>query len=168
MNLRSLSGIALAALLALGAHAQAQEAAGEGTEETVTVITSDRLTFDYKNKYALFESNVVVTDPEMKLTAENLLVTFDDEGDAKTIKAEGKVRISQDDKVAVAKKVTYNVPEGKIIMTGDPKVQRGRDILTGDTITFWRDQDKMICEPRARLVIYPEKGRGKERLLGEY
>jgi hypothetical protein len=33
---------------------------------------------------------------------------------------------------------------------------QGRNILEGEVITFWRDQQRLECKPRARLVIYSE------------
>ncbi len=33
---------------------------------------------------------------------------------------------------------------------------QGRNILEGEVITFWRDEQKLECKPRARLVVYSE------------
>ena len=41
----------------------------------------------------------------------------------------------------------------EVILTGDAEVRRGRDIVSGDRITFWLDKERMTCEP-GRLVIY--------------
>jgi hypothetical protein len=49
-------------------------------------------------------------------------------------------------------------------------VMRGKDLLVGDKITFWRDEQRMLVEtaagrtpspqqPGARLILYPEDGR---------
>lgn len=155
---------------AVAAEAQAPApAAGGGAEPfaDVTVITSERLTFDYKKQYALFEENVVVTDPEMQLASDKLTVKFDESGGARTIKAEGRVTITQADKTAQSQVATYDVESGKIVLAGQPRVTRGRDTLEGDVITYWRGQNKMICQPRARLVIYPDKGGVKDSIVGE-
>ncbi|OQA27416.1 MAG: OstA-like protein [Verrucomicrobia bacterium ADurb.Bin345] len=131
------------------------------------MITSDRLTFDYKQKYALFENNVLVTDPEMQLACDKLLVNFDETGKAKSIKAEGRVTITQEDKTAHAGVATYDMETGKIVLAQKPRVLRGRDMLEGELITYWRDDNRMICQPQARLVIYPEQGGAKDGFLGE-
>ena len=133
----------------------------------VTVITSDRLTFDYDNQFALFEGNVVVTDPEMKLTANKMNVTFNDKSEVEAIDATGDVRIQQEDKVANAGEARYDVKTGQIVLKDNPRVRRGNDLLQGDVITFWRDENKMICEPRARLVIFPDKDNSRDKLFGE-
>jgi lipopolysaccharide transport protein LptA len=160
-----LSGI-LWTLLLSGSDARAA-AANEEAVGTVTVITSDRLTFDYKKRFALFEHNVLVTDPEMQLACDKLLVTFDEAGKAKNIKAEGRVTIKQEDKTAHAGLATYDLDGGKIVLSDKPRVLRGRDVLEGELITFWRDDNRMICQPNARLVIYPEQGGMKDVFLGD-
>jgi lipopolysaccharide export system protein LptA len=133
----------------------------------VTVITSEKLTFDYRNHFAVFEKDVVVTDPEMQLTSEKLTVQFNEKGDAEVIKAEGNVHISQLDKSATSQVATYDVATGRIVLAGKPKVLRGNDTLEGEVITYWRDENKMTCTTRARLVIHPGKSGSRTSLLGE-
>ncbi len=126
-------------------------------EADATVITSTRLTFDQKEQYALFEENVEVTDPSLHLVSDRLTVFFDEDNQAKSIEALGNVVITQEDTIAWAQKATYEVPSGKIFLEGSPRIRRGRDVLEGDTITFWRDDNRMICEPHARLVLFPDQ-----------
>ncbi|MBU1694377.1 MAG: hypothetical protein KKC51_10495 [Verrucomicrobia bacterium] len=154
-------GLARTAAPAVAAGAAAAE------EEPVTVITSDRLTFDSNQRVALFEHNVLVTDAKMQLAADKLTVQFDDKGQAKTIKAEGRVTITQLDRTAQSEQALYDVPTGKIVLTGKPRVTRGRDVLEGEIITYWRNEDRMICQPGARLLIYPEKGGLQDQFRGE-
>lgn len=124
---------------------------------TATVITADKLTFDYLKKFALFENNVVVNDPRLQLSANRLTVIFTESGGAQTIKAEGKVLLTQGDKKARGDVATYDVVSGRIVLAGGPpQVMQGRNILEGEVITFWRDQQRVECKPRARLVVYSE------------
>lgn len=152
----------LGALLALaGCALCAQGAAAESNEAEaadVTVVTADSLTFDHEQRYAIFDKNVVVNDPRMKLTSEQLTLRFNEEGEASLIEAEGKVVLLQDDKRATAGKAVYDVLTGKIVLRMKPRVERGKDYLEGDVITFWRDENRMVCQPNARLVITPQSG----------
>lgn len=168
--LRGAGGVVLGAALWVGvalAPARAEPPAGEleGAAD-LTVITSEKLTFDYQRHFAFFEQDVVVVDPEMKLFADKMTVLFSASNRVTEIKAEGRVYIVQADKQARADIALYNVVQGVIVLTGKPQVTRGQDILTGDKITFWRDQNKMIVEPRARLVIHPD-GEAPRTLTGE-
>ena len=159
--------------------ADAQEAAPAAVEESVketaltadtaavTVITSEKLTFDHKKQFAEFEANVVVTDPSMTLTADYMKVWFDADNQVKIIEAKGHVYIRQLETEAWAGRAEYLVSEGKIVLREKPKMTRGKDLLTGDVITFFREENKMVVTPRARLVIFPEKGQSNFSLTGE-
>lgn len=152
--------VAVAAVLGAGVPARAAlEDDGRSLEASpnATVVTADKLTFDYIKKFALFENNVLVNDPRMQLSANRLTIIFTEDGGAQTIKAEGKVLLTQGDKKARADLATYDVVSGRIVLAGGPpQVMQGRNILEGEVITFWRDQQKLECKPRARLVIYSE------------
>lgn len=139
---------------------------GQQAEEGMTVVTSDKLTFDYKKQYALFEGNVVVTDPSMRLQADNMIIKFDADNEVQSIVAKNNVTIDHEGSIAESDVAAYDVTKGKIVLEGNPRVHRGRDLLTGDKITFWRDENKMVCEPRAQLIIYPQEGGTRQKLLG--
>lgn len=158
----------LGLLLATGSVGAADKDAAKKTEgeEEVTIITSDKLTADYKQHYALFEGTVVVTDPQMQLTSDRLTVTFDANNKIKTLKADGKVNIRQTDKLAKADTATYDIDSGKVVLTGKPRVMRGKDMLEGDEITMFRNESRILVHPRARLVVYPERGGAREQFFG--
>jgi lipopolysaccharide export system protein LptA len=165
MNRRVALAAGLAAAVVMAAGASAQDLKVDG--DNLTVITSDRLTFDYQKQFALFEKNVVVVDPEMRLYADRMTVRFGADNRAQEIKAEGRVHIIQADKESRSELAIYNLVQGVIILTGKPQVTRGKDILTGDKITFWRDQNRMIVEPRARLILQSDAGDGRPSIKGE-
>ena len=138
---------------------------GMEDSDQVTVITSEKLTFDYKQKFALFEDDVVAVDPQMKLTCNKLVVWFDKDGEAKVIKAEGNVRMAQDDKVAESGEAVYDLRKRKVVLTKSPRVQQGRDFLEGTVITYHMDAQVMVCEPQAKLVMFPSGDGPRERVL---
>ena len=93
---RTIASLLFAALMAPGSGLMAQEVpaatvplkaapvapvAKARKSDEVTVITSDRLLYDYKNAFAVFDDNVVVIDPDLKLTSDHLLVRFDENGE---------------------------------------------------------------------------------------
>ncbi len=162
-----LCGLVTLSLLAVPATALEIEDDFQIDEAEATVITSERLTFDQTHQYALFEENVEVVDASMRMTADRLTVFFDENNQAEMIEAVGNVVMEQEDTTAWARKATYRVEEGTIFLEGSPRIQRGRDMLEGDTITFWREDNRMICEPRARLVLFPDEGGSRDFLWGE-
>jgi lipopolysaccharide transport protein LptA len=128
-----------------------------GAETNSTVITSTRLNYDQEKRTAIFEDQVVVTDPRVKITADKLTVLFSGDNKVTAIEAEGTVVIRQDEKIATGEKARYEVDEGKFVLTGHPKVQNGRDLLSADIVTFWRNTNRIQCEPHARLEIRTEQ-----------
>ena len=144
------------------------------SEEQNTVITSDRLFYDYKQKFALFQTNVVVVDPRIKITADQMTVFFDESNKVAAIKCESagnnRVHISQEDKVASSTLATYEVKSGNITLTGgSPEVISGHDRMTGDPIIFNRDNNTVSVPgttERPRLVIVPGDAGGPSDLLG--
>ena len=160
--------VGLAAAWLAGGAPRAQAALADDGQSleaspSATVITADKLTFDYLQKFALFENNVVVNDPRLQLRANKLTIIFTEAGGAQTIKAEGKVLLTQDDKKARADLATYDVVSGKIVLAGGPpQMMQGRNILEGEIITFWRDEQRLECKPNARLVVYPDDFEGAD------
>ena len=128
--------------------------------DEVTVITSDRLLYDYKNAFAVFEDNVVVIDPDLKLTSDHLLVRFDENGEVESLEAKGQVYIQQEGLTARSELATYDVKKATIILQVNPMVQREGAMLTGDKIIYYRDEGRLECFPNARLII-PSDKRGK-------
>ncbi len=139
----------------------------EMDESNATIITSTRLIFDQQKQWAVFEENVRVQDQTLEMVADRLTVYFDDQNQAKRIEAVGNVQIWEEETRAWAGKASYDVATGGIVMEEQPRIRRGRDLLEGETITFWRDTQKLICEPQARLVFFPEEGTSQGWLFGE-
>lgn len=138
-------------------------------EEEVTVITSDRLIYDYRQKFALFETNVVVVDPRIKITADKMTVFFSASNKVTHIKCEHHVTISQADKSARADLATYDVASGDIVLTGGkPEVWSGKNKLSGDPIVFNRDRNTVRVEgtgEKPRLTIVPGQNGGSKELM---
>jgi lipopolysaccharide transport protein LptA len=151
----------LAAVLAVAAAAVWAQEAPEGTNSTV--ITSRKLTYDYRNRYATFEGDVVVTDPGVRMEADRMTVLFNTEGAPDKVVAVGNVRIEQADKRAVCGRAVYQVTLGRLDLSEKPVVRRGQDILRGKTITFWRNEDRMEGSD-VRMVIY-QGGEGALRMF---
>lgn len=152
--------ILLGCALALAARAEEKAPAAPApvAEDQLTVITSEKLTFDYQKHFALFEENVVVTDPQIKILADKLTVIFDEKNAAKSVKAEGNVFMLQQDKKAKADLCIYEVTTGEIQLIGNPQVTRGQDVITGDKITFWRNENRMKVDQRAKVILAPGPG----------
>ena len=113
MRIRLFSVLPMLMICGIMVLPEAFAQSGKNETSQVTVITSDKLTFDYKQHYALFERNVVVTDPDMKLRCNELTARFDDKNKVQEILATQNVQIEQEDKIAMAGKAVYKVITGE-------------------------------------------------------
>ena len=164
MCLRAL-GVWASAWLGL---ALAVSASGEASMQMTngTVITSKKLTFDYRNHVAVFEKDVVVTDPSVKIESDRLTVVFEKDNNPDKIIAMGNVRITTEDKRAVCERAVYQVKLGRLDLAGNPVVRRGQDVLKGRLLTFWKDQEKVEGED-VHLEMYMQGEESLKTLLKE-
>lgn len=123
----------------------------------MTVITAKQLEFDYQRHIAVFDDDVVVSDPEIQIESDRLVVCFDGTNDVKSVTASGRVRMRTGDKRATCDRAIYLARTGEVVLTGDARLYRGRDHVAGEQITFWVDEDRLRCRP-GRLVIFPREG----------
>lgn len=153
--MRKIMAMSLGLGLLLGAWAaRAADATEEGGGTNTTTITSRHLDFDYPKRTAVFDGDVVVTDPRVVIKADSITAVFSTNNQPETITAVGNVRIEQDERVALSSRATYSVKSGLLVLTGKPRVIRGVDVLTGSRIIFSRDDDKVTCED-AKLTLIP-------------
>lgn len=145
---------------ALGLQAQDEQSApkatavaGSGTNKTT--ITAQRLTYDYKRSIAVFEGDVVAQDPQMKMVADKMIVVFEGTNSVKTLTAQGNVKITSEDREATCFTAVYKNEGGEVIMTGSPMLRRGENTVSGDKITFWVNDEKVVCEP-GQLIFVPD------------
>lgn len=144
-------------IAACACTALAADAAAEAVETNMTVITSRHLDFDYPKRVAVFDGDVVVTDPRVTIKSDSMTSVFTTNNQPETITAVGNVRIEQENRLALCNRATYSVKSGLLVLTGKPRVTRGTDVLSGSRIIFSRDDDKVTCED-AKLTVLPGKG----------
>jgi lipopolysaccharide transport protein LptA len=151
-----LAGIVAAGVLVVSAVVYAAGAGAEAAASSPdkTVITSESLVFDYGRSTGVFEKNVFIDDPRVKMECQKLYVFFDSTNQVDSIVATGGVKIWQGNKRGVCEKAVYTEKTGAIVMTGKPKLQRGNDLVQGKEITIYVNSEKLICKP-GRLVIFP-------------
>ncbi|MDA0576880.1 MAG: hypothetical protein O3B24_02145 [Verrucomicrobia bacterium] len=149
---RWFAGMGMGLMVGLAAVAPTE---AESVTADNTVITSKTLSFDYKRYVAVFEGNVVVEDSAMRMESARLNVIFDGTNQIKTVGATGNVRITHEDKIATCDRAMYVARSGEVTLTGNAVLTRGEDSVMGEAITFWLNEDRMICTP-GRLIIGPQ------------
>jgi outer membrane protein assembly factor BamD len=100
-------------------------------------ITSDKVETYSKENLIVFKGNVMARQKDIVIHADSLdaIIIEGGKGIEKVI-AGGNVRIQQGLRVASCNKaIFYNIDQ-KVVLTGDPKVWEGNDVVSGDEIIF--------------------------------
>lgn len=127
-----------------------------------TVVTSDRLDVDYAKNVAVFGGNVRLKDKSGDMWADEMTVTFNPKTrEVREIVATGrKVVIDGHGRKSISRRAVYTARDGRILLTGDPRILHGPNAYAAERITIFKDQDRTIFEPRARMVFYSDQSSG--------
>ncbi len=96
-------------------------------------ISSDELSIDEDNSKATFLGNVIITQPDLTLWAEKVIVHYGEDGpsDIKDFEAIGNVKIEQPEQTAIANRAIYD-PKTKILrLIGDVSVTNDSGTIRG-------------------------------------
>jgi len=85
-----------------------------------------------------------------------MTVDYEKEGGINTVQASGNVKMSQADRVATGTRIIFYNTEQKIVMTGNPKIWQGANLISCDKITVLLEQDKIFFEGKVDSTIFPK------------
>ncbi len=169
MKTRNLIFCAAALAAAVAAAGESKPAAAKsGGAAKPTTITAANLEFDYsdpKNYAALFRGSkvkgdknqqVVVTDPQFTLKADEVLVHFENTNTVSRIDAGGNVSVTSLDRRATCGHARYTRTDGTIVMTKNPVVYKGEDSLRGGVITIVVGDSRVYVDEGVELSGTPK------------
>jgi len=121
-------------------------------------ITSDKVEAYWKENLIIFRGNVIARQKDMVIYADSLEALMIEDGKGiDRVTAGGNVKIQQGLRVANCQKAVFYNLDQKMILTGDPRVSEGDNIVSGDEIIF--DIDKNRVEVKGGT-----SGRGKAKI----
>lgn len=123
-------------------------------------IKSNELAADNKGKTAVFTGKVVAKQGDVTIYADRLTINYGDKkNDVEKIEADGNVRIVQENRIGTASHAVYENKQGRIILTGNPKITQGADTMSGNAITYFIDEDRSEVSSGAgrpvEVLIHP-------------
>ena len=125
-------------------------------------VKSNEMSADNKGKIATFSGKVVAKQGDITIFSDKLIVMYADKnGEVEKVEASGNVRIIQLNRTGFADQALYDSHNGRIILTGTPRVVQGGDSISGKVITYYVDDDKSDVssggDPKARVeaIINP-------------
>ncbi len=133
-------------------------------------ISAQRLISNTTENQAEFIGDVKAWQGETSITADRLQFFFSADNKVKgnsptqnleKLVATGNVEIKFDNRLAVARQAVYITAQRKLILTGpDATVTSDENTVTGQTITFYRDEGRFTVDGgddgRVKAVILPE------------
>jgi outer membrane protein assembly factor BamD len=121
-------------------------------------ITSDRVETYSKENLIIFKGNVIARQKDMVIYADSIEALVIEGGKGiERVLASGNVKLQQGLRVASCQKAVFYNLDQKIILTGDPKVSEGDNMVSGEEIVFDLTQNKVEVKGGAG-------GRGKARI----
>ncbi|MBW4054450.1 MAG: lipopolysaccharide transport periplasmic protein LptA [Proteobacteria bacterium] len=125
-------------------------------------IKSNEMSADNKGKTAIFSGKVVAKQGDITIFSDKLVVSYADKtGEVQKVEAFGNVRIVQQNRTGFADQAVYDSRNGRIVLTGTPRVVQGGDSISGKVITYYLDDERSDVssggDPKARVeaVINP-------------
>lgn len=141
-------------------------------EEVPTTITSKTMTAQSKAKKAIFEGSVVLTQGDLVVHSDVMIVHFKDAGTNQgspssqssnnkidIIEAKGKVVIEKSTGKATCGHAVYYKDEEKIVLTESPVAWQRGTRVSGPKMTMYLKEDRSIVEGGSQ-VLFMEEGEG--------
>jgi len=128
-------------------------------------ITADSLEVRQADEVAIFSGNVVAGQDTLRLTADRVEVSYDEQaedsetGAIRLLVAEGDVFLSNGSETAQGKTARYDVEAGTITMTGDVTLTQGRNVIAGDQLTIDLESGRGRVEGRVKTIFVPQEKR---------
>jgi lipopolysaccharide export system protein LptA len=108
-------------------------------------VTADQLELDDNARILVFTGHAVAVQDDVSIHVDRLTVRY--QGEAREIKqilAEGNVRIVQEGRTASGEKAVLYRDEGRVVMTGSPKVSQGENFVMGEQITIFLNDRRSV------------------------
>jgi len=110
-------------------------------------ITSDTVEADQKTNTVIFKGNVIAKQEDITLYANTLTILYDpNTKKLKEIVAVGNVKVVQLDRRATGQKATFDQDKNKVILDGEAVVREGANVIRGERITFYVDEERSVVE----------------------
>ncbi len=139
-------------------------------------IVSDRMDAFNEKKLVIFSGNAVATQGDKEIKSDRLFLYYKKEtgkkdkvgakeiegtGDLEKIEAKGNVIVTQKARIATGDEAVYFQESGQIIMTGNATLRDGKNLIKGDKVIVFVNEDRGVVESnpkkRVKAIIYPQE-----------
>lgn len=138
-----------------------KDSLGFFSEKKPVDVVADTMEGLEKGKIIVFKGNVIAKQVDLYLFSDMLTAYINEEtNEIDRAKAEGNVKIVKLDRTATCKEAFFYNDKGEIILQGDVVVFSGNDRVSGNTVTYYINEDRVHVEgekdKRAKALITPK------------
>jgi lipopolysaccharide export system protein LptA len=120
-----------------------------------TRVEADKLFLDKSERLAHFTDDVVVRRGDVTVRGPKMDAHYDASGQVTVLDLRGGVEMQQAERRAVAQNADYDARTRELILTGQPRLYEGDDVLVGERIAVALDS-KQVRVDRARGRLRPD------------
>lgn len=151
------AGLILSATAAVAQSTQVGFGTVQDNSGLPVEVTAERLDVDQNTGLAIFRENVVIVQGEMRLTANEVTVIYNNELEVvERVEAVGDVVFVSGEDAAESERANYMVATGVLVMEGDVLVVQGPSAITSDEMTVYVNQGTAELSGRVRTVLQQE------------
>jgi lipopolysaccharide export system protein LptA len=144
-------------------------------------IQSDRMDAYQEKKVVIFSGNAIATQGDRTIKADRLLIYYKDRsgspekknvtdigaaGDLERLEAQGRVTITETNRIVTGDHAVFYQDSQKIVMTGSAVMREGKNIIKGGKVIVFLDEDRGVVESseskRVTATIYPDEKKEKK------
>ena len=144
-----------------------------GEVEPPINISADQMEYLSERSVVVFKGNALAVREDVTIAAERMEVTLSEgegrgSGSVTRIVASGDVNFRQKvpgtgaERFAKGDQGVYEADGRVVTLTGKPRVWEGKNVITGEKMTFFLEEHRFVVEGSVGLTVFPEKGTGKQ------
>jgi lipopolysaccharide export system protein LptA len=123
-------------------------------------ITADALSVDQETGSAKFEGNVLIAQGDMRLSADQVTVTYAKErAKIARLNAAGNVTLVSGNDAAEAQKADYDIDGGVVVMRGDVLVSQAGMALQAQEALFNLSKQTAELKGRVKTILKPQNNK---------
>lgn len=145
-------------------------------------IQSDRLDAYQEKRVVIFSGNAVATQGDRTIKADRMLIYYKDRsgspekknvseigatGDLERLEAQGRVTITEPNRIVTGDQAVFYQDSQKIVMTGNAVMREGKNVIKGGKIIVFLNEDRGVVESseskRVTATIYPNEKKEEKK-----
>ena len=115
-------------------------------------VKSNQADFNTRNNDVLFSGAVSAKKDNLNIKGNKLKLKYSGTAEPSDMEVKGNVLITIDDRKAICDNALIKAESNEVILTGKPELYAGKDIIVGEKIVFFTDNDEVYVS-RVRASV---------------